>query len=50
MKQAWPKNTWTNHIGVRMSQGQIVTADGLFGGGIVWIELLRGRFVGGRIV
>jgi hypothetical protein len=44
------KNTWTGRIGVRMSQGRIVTADGMLGGRIVWVELSRGRFVGGRIV
>ncbi len=32
------------------SQGQIVTADSSWGGRIVWVELLHGRFVGGRIV
>jgi hypothetical protein len=26
------KNMWTNHIGVRMSQGLIVTAEGWFVG------------------
>jgi hypothetical protein len=30
--------------------GIIVTADGAFGGRIVWVKMLRGRFVGGRIV
>ncbi len=36
--------------GVRMSRGQIVSADGSLDGRIVWVELSRGRFVGGRIV
>jgi hypothetical protein len=39
-----------DHTGVRMSKGQIVTADGSLGGLIVWVESLRGWFVGGRIV
>jgi hypothetical protein len=26
------KNSWMDHIGVRMSQGRIVTADGSLGG------------------
>jgi hypothetical protein len=29
--QGWTKNTWTDCIGVRMSQGRIVTADGSLG-------------------
>jgi hypothetical protein len=37
-------------MGVRMSQGRIVTADGSLGGRIVWVELSRGWFVGGQIV
>jgi hypothetical protein len=49
-KLGWTKNTWTDRIGVRMSQGRIVTADGSLGGRIVWVELSRGRFVGGQIV
>ncbi len=40
---------WTDRIGVKMSLGRLVTADGSFGGRIVWVELSRGRFVGGRI-
>ncbi len=50
LKLGWTKNTWMDRIGVRMSQGPIVTADGSLGGWIVWVELSRGRFVGGRIV
>jgi hypothetical protein len=49
-KLGWTKNTWMDRIGVRMSQGHIVTTDGSLGGWIVWVELSRGRFVGGRIV
>jgi hypothetical protein len=49
-KPGWTKNTWTDHTGVRMSQGQVVTADGLLGGRIVWFELSRGWFVGGWII
>ncbi len=49
-KLGWKKNTGTDRIGVRMSQGHIVTADGSLGGRIVWVELSRGRFVSGRIV
>jgi hypothetical protein len=49
-KGGWTKNTWTDRTGVRMSQGQIATAGGSLGGKIVWVEMLRGRFVGGRIV
>ncbi len=49
-KPGWIKNTWTDHIGVRMSQGRIVTADGLFSGQIEWLKFLRGWFVSGRIV
>ncbi len=44
------ENTWTDRTGVRMSQERIVTAGGLLGGRIVWVEMSRGRFVGGRIV
>jgi hypothetical protein len=33
-----------------MSQGWIVIAGGSLGGRIVWVEMSRGRFVGGRIV
>jgi hypothetical protein len=33
-----------------MRQGRIVTADGLLGGQIVWMELSSGRFMGGRII
>jgi hypothetical protein len=50
LKIGWKKNTWTDRIGVRMSLGRIVTADGSLGGRIVWVKLSRGRFVGGRIV
>ncbi len=50
LKPGWMKNTWTDRIGVRLSQGQIVTADGSLGGRIVWVKLSCGRFVGGRIV
>jgi hypothetical protein len=50
LKQGWTKNTWTDRTGIRMSQGQIGTAEGLFGGQIVWVELSCGRFVCGRIV
>ncbi len=49
-KLGWTKHTWTDRLGVRMSQGCIVTADGSLGGQIVWVELSRGRFVSGRIV
>ncbi len=49
-KLGWTKNTWMDRIGVRMSQGRIVTADGSLGGQIVWVELSRSRFVGGRII
>jgi hypothetical protein len=49
-KPRWTTNTWTDHLGVRMSQRRIVTAQGSLGGQIVWVELSRGRFVGGRIV
>jgi hypothetical protein len=49
-ESGWTKNTWMDHIGVRMSQGRIVTGDGTLGGWIVWIKLSRGRFVNGRIV
>jgi hypothetical protein len=49
-KLGWTKNTWTDRIGVKMSLGRIVTADGSLGGWIVWVELSHGRFVGGRIV
>jgi hypothetical protein len=48
-KLGWTKNTWTDCIGVRMSLGPIVTANSSLGGQIVWVELSRGRFVGGRI-
>jgi hypothetical protein len=37
--RGWTKNTWTDRAGVRMSQGQIVTADGSLGGRIVWVEV-----------
>jgi hypothetical protein len=50
LKLGWTKNTWTDRIGVKMSLGRIVTADGSLGGRIVWVELSHGRFVGGRIV
>ncbi len=49
-KLGWTKNTRMDRMGVKMSQGRIVTADSSLGGRIVWVELLRGRFVGGRIV
>jgi hypothetical protein len=49
-KGGWTKNTWRDRTGVRMSQGQIATAGGSLGRRIVWVEMLRGRFVGGRIV
>ncbi len=39
-----------SYTGVRMSQGQLVTADGSLGGRIVWVKLSRGQFIGGRIV
>jgi hypothetical protein len=39
LKPVWTKNTWTDLIGVRMSQGRNVTADGLLGRQIVWVEL-----------
>jgi hypothetical protein len=44
------KNTWTDQTGARMSQGQIVTADILFCGQIVWVEISPGKFASGRIV
>jgi hypothetical protein len=50
LKPGWTKNMWTDRIGGQMSQGRIVTADGLLGGRLVWVEMLRGRFVGGWIV
>jgi uncharacterized membrane protein YdcZ (DUF606 family) len=37
-------------LGVRISKGRVVTADSLIGGQIVWVKLLCGQFVGGRIV
>ncbi len=43
----WMKNTWMEHIGVRMSQGRIVIADSLLGGRIVWIKMSPVQFVGG---
>jgi hypothetical protein len=46
----WTKNTLKDHTGVSMSRGQNVAADGELGGWIVWVKMLRGRFVGGRIV
>jgi hypothetical protein len=49
-KPGWTKNTWAECTSVRMSQGQIVTSDGLLGGWIVWVELSLGWFVGGWIV
>jgi hypothetical protein len=49
-KGGWTKNTWMDRTGLRMSQGRIVTAGGSLGGRIVWVEMSRGRFVGGRIV
>ncbi len=50
LKPGWTKNMWTDRIGGQMSQGRIVTADGLLGGRLVWVEMSHGRFVGGRIV
>ncbi len=50
LKLGRTKNTWTDRTGIRMSQGQIVTTDGSLGGQIVWVELSRGQFVGGRII
>jgi hypothetical protein len=44
------KNTWTDCVGVRMSQGRIVTADGSMGGQIVWIDMSRGWFGSEKIV
>jgi hypothetical protein len=44
------KNNWTDQTGVRMSQGRIVTADSLFCGRIVWVEISPGKFASGRIV
>jgi hypothetical protein len=49
-KGGWTKNTCTDRTGVRMSQGQIVTAGGLLSGQIVWVEMSLGQFVCGRIV
>jgi hypothetical protein len=49
-KLGWTKNTWTDRIGVRMSQRRIVIADSSLSGRIVWVELSRGRFVVGQIV
>jgi hypothetical protein len=33
-----------------MSQGRLVTGDVSLGGRIMWVEMLRGRIVGGWIV
>jgi hypothetical protein len=34
-KLGWTKNTWMDRIGVRISQGRIVTAEGLLGARLV---------------
>jgi hypothetical protein len=44
------KNTWTDRIGVRISQGRIVTSYGSLSGRVAWVEMSRSQFVGGRIV
>ncbi len=48
LKPGWTKNTRTDLTGERMSLGRIFTADGSLGRRIVWVKLLRGRFIGAR--
>ncbi len=49
LKPRWMTNYWTDLVSVRMSQGRIVTADGLLGGQIMWVEMSCSRFIDGWI-
>jgi hypothetical protein len=44
INQGQMRNTWTDRIGVRMSQGHSVKAGGSFRGRTEWVEMSHGRW------
>ncbi len=49
LNPGWTKNIRMDRTSGKMSQGQIVRADGSLSGWIVWVKMSLSQFVGGRI-